>query len=412
MNDVSNSAKRTLATAAILLALAPSGQPLDAQQAISEIRTTDTIQSAVLGETRRLSISLPVDYDAPEYATEAYPVLIFLDSGPVSFVAHAANARWLAQGSAPIIPRLIVVGVATPESSRFRDMTLALPGAPEGAGGALAFLRFLRTELRPYIAAKYRTNSVTVLVGHSMTGLFSAWAFGAAPDFLTGAIALSPSFPIWDGAAGKAAIQAIETRTTPGRLFVASGTSENMFPALDPMVESLAARLKSKPIAGREFQYERIPDASHGNTPGLGMLSALRFIFRPVSLAGHKLEELGTEAGVAALTQAFDSIREQYVRGARQLGFLPRLPLAFLQGSWSRIASPEFAPFVLHVCEDLIAGYPNLWNGFECAGDALGRMGRADDATANYRRGTAVAQAAGDAAAATRLQRKAEKREH
>jgi hypothetical protein len=281
-------------------------------------------------------------------------------------------------------------------------MTPPFPGAPEGAGGAPAFLQFLSTELRPYLAARYRTNAVTVLVGHSMTGLFTTWAFGQGPDYLTGAIALSPSLPIANGGFARQALDGIKARKSPGRLFLAIGSEAvEMVGA----AQSFAADLNAPPAAGRDVQFHQIPDASHSNTPVLGLIPGLQFIFRPVSLGGNQLMIVGTEVGTPKLLEIFERIREAYVRGAQQLGLPERLPFSFLE-PWSRAQETGLAPFSLRVCQELIASYPARWNGYECAGDAQVRLGRADEAAENYARALETARRAGDTATAERIARK------
>jgi uncharacterized protein len=398
--------------AAIVIAASSAGGPMHAQAVPPPLWIRDSIRSEVLGGTRLLRIGLPLGYDAREYATERYPVLVLLDAQGSGHMLNAtvAMARALA-GETPPLPRLIVVGVETPDPARFRDLTpppvgeYRSPGGWPAPGGAPAFLRFLSTELRPYIAARYRTLSPTFLAGHSLSGAFAAWAFGQAPDFLAGAIALSPT-PTWlnaDGFAGRQALDGILARTTPGRLFVANGAAEG---GLDSAVQSFVSAVKSRPASGRVVEYQRIPGAAHFVVAGLGMVPGLLFVFRPVSLGGVQMDYA---AGMPALIAAFDSTREAYVRGARELGLPPRLPLAFLNGQRWNHQNPraDSAGLSLRVCRELIVAYPTLWHGYECAGDAHLRLKRSVEAAEHYRRAVEAAGSAGDSATADRLTRKA-----
>src|SRR4051812_1152636 len=144
-----------------LLAAGSLARPVHAQSAASPLWTRDSIYSNVLGETRFLRIALPAGYETREYAAEHYPVLIVLDAtADIPFAAAVANARAMGGTNAPAIPRLLIVGVETSNSTRFRDNTL--PSADgkkrsDGGGGAPTFLRFLLTELRPYLSSRYRT---------------------------------------------------------------------------------------------------------------------------------------------------------------------------------------------------------------------------------------------------------------
>ena len=392
--------------AAVLIAAGFLGDPLPAQPVAPPLWAQDSIRSEVLGETRHLRISLPVGYDTPQYASERYPVLIVIGSqGDVPFASMVANARALGGTNAPATPRLLVVGVETPGATRFRDLTLPLAGdtakRADGGGGAPAFLRFLSTELQPYLAARYRTQPFTVLAGHSLAGFFVVWAFGSAPDFVNGALALSPTPD-----EPERLIDGIAARSAPGRLFLVSGTAEG----LDGPARAFAAALNARRIPTLAFEHHRIPDVSHDHTGTMGMVPGLRFVFRPVSLAAYQLEFSGAEPPLAQFTAVFDSTRKAYLRGARELGLPQRLPLSFLTSQRRWYQDTRMAPLLLRLCEELITAYPTLWDGYDCAGDAQGRLGRAAEASASYRRALDMARSAGDSAAVGRLSRKAESR--
>jgi hypothetical protein len=140
------------------------------------------------------------------------------------------------------------------------------------------------------------------------------------------------------------------------------------------------------------------------------MIPGLRFIFRPVSLAGYQVEFDGDANPLSTFSAAFDSTREAYLRGARELGLPQRLPLSFLTSQSRWYEGPSLAPLLLRLCQELMTSYPTLWHGYDCAGDAQTRLGRAADAAANYRRALGAARTAGDSATADRLARKVEGR--
>jgi predicted alpha/beta superfamily hydrolase len=371
-----------------ILAMGLLAGSLYAQRVAAPLWTGENIESKILGETRLLKISLPQDYDAREYASERYPVLIVLDAQyDVPFSAAVANARDLAR-SGSAIPRLIIVGIETPDRSRFRDLTPSPVGDAAkqltGVGGGPAFLQFLETELRPYIASKYRTQPVTVLAGHSLAGMFAAWAFGQAPDFLTGVIATSPT-ATWlntDGFAGRQVIDGIRSRSRSGRMFVANGTAEV---GMDSGVKSFVEAVRAKPAPAWALEYQRFDDVAHSHSRTVGMIPGLRFIFRPVSLAGYQVEFDDGEPPLPKFTKVFDSTREKYLRGARELGLPERLPLSFLLGQSGLYQDRTTAPLRLRLCNDIIASYPKLWHGYDCVGDAQALLGRATEAVKNYR---------------------------
>lgn len=156
------------------------------------------IRSSVLGEHRRIFISLPADY---EHSSERYPTLYLLD-GEFHFTHVAGFARFL--GGVGDIPKLIVVGIETADR-RVRDYSpppVRLPPdlSPEEVGGADRFMNFLASELAPFIEARYRSQPYRLLMGHSMGGLFAVRALWSKPCAFHALIALDPSLP-WGGAA-------------------------------------------------------------------------------------------------------------------------------------------------------------------------------------------------------------------
>lgn len=392
--------------ATLLMGISPITNPLRAQAASPVLWTADSIRSQVLGGTRLLRVALPLGYDEPENAMERYAVLIVLDADfEPTFTATVANVRTLSGLSGAVLPRMIVVGVFS-GGTRYHDMTPPPDDSAvtPGAGGAPAFLEFLSTELRPYIAARYRTHTTTVLLGHSLTGYFTTWAFGHAPQFVTGAIALSPS-PYLEGlkSAGRQVLDGLMSRTTAGRLFILTSTSED---GLDSTNGALAAKLRARLQPRWEFEHQRITGASHGTTASIGVVPGLRFVFRPASLDGLMWYNDGTEASVSKLIVAFDSARAAYVHAADELHLPPRLPFLWLINQSNSLSDPSVARLRLHLCEAALDFYPTRWNGFECAGDTQVQLGRQREAAVNYRRGAEAARTAGDSAAADRMVRK------
>jgi predicted alpha/beta superfamily hydrolase/peptidoglycan/xylan/chitin deacetylase (PgdA/CDA1 family) len=126
-----------------------------------------TIQSKLLGEARKLLIRLPADYGQSD---ETYPVLYKLDGDKDVFLQAASTVNYLA-GMTGKVPEHIVVGIEN--TDRNRDMA---PGA-----GARNFLRFLETELVPFIATNYRTNGFKIIAGQSSSAVFAGYAFLERP---------------------------------------------------------------------------------------------------------------------------------------------------------------------------------------------------------------------------------------
>lgn len=143
------------------------------------------------------------------------PVLFVLDAD-IGFALAAEIARL--RGMAGMQPTAMVVGIgydaefAEFAQLRTADLTPPLSEAGrealggmtsfigDGDGGAEAFLDFLTLTLAPEIARRYPEASTgdRILFGHSLGGLFTAYALLTRPDAFSTFLANSPSL-WWDG---------------------------------------------------------------------------------------------------------------------------------------------------------------------------------------------------------------------
>lgn len=367
----------------------------------------DSLRSEVLGELRIVRIGLPQDYTRSHRAAERFPVLVVLDgTGPV-FDATVASARALADYATPAIPPLIVVGVETVRN-RYANLTPPQTDGPlkgeQGAGGAPKFARFLETELLPFVAARYRTLPFTIVAGHSLSGLFTAYTYGQSPQLVDAAIATSPSLHWNAGVAARQVLDGIRTRSTPGRLFVAAGANELM---LDSAAAHLEAELARRPGPTTAFERRRLADDTHYTARLQGMIDGLRFVFLPVSLSTNTIHGLDRDDKMAApetMLAAYHAIRREYVAGARKLGLPERLPPTFggVISHW--LSSSGRAAAGIEICKDVVETHPDIWIGYDCLGYAQSRSGDETSAAASYKKGLELARRAGDQITVARLE--------
>src|SRR5512139_918794 len=137
---------------------------------------TFTVDSKVLGERRVINVYVPPDYAKTE---ARYPVLYMPDGGMAEDFPHVVGAVDVSIKNEVIRP-VIVVGIENTE--RRRDLVGPTTVAEEQqaaphAGGADRFRRFLRDELKPLIAARYRTTAESAIIGESLAGLFVVETF-------------------------------------------------------------------------------------------------------------------------------------------------------------------------------------------------------------------------------------------
>ncbi len=142
------------------------GQESEGQKSLSYAQVL-TLSSKVFNGNRELFVSVPASYGETQHT---YPVLVLLDAN--DNMQHAvASARLLANWRG--IPELIIVGINS--DNRFFDFTHSKePGNAGGSGGAPQFTNFIVNEVMPFVEERFRTHPFTILLGHSLSGLYTA----------------------------------------------------------------------------------------------------------------------------------------------------------------------------------------------------------------------------------------------
>jgi hypothetical protein len=184
------------ASPATPIAVSASASPAASSASPLVIGDTFTIASAVLGETRRINVYVPPD--APP--GQALPLLVMLDGGLREDFLHVAGLLQVGASNGTTRP-FILAGIENTE--RRRDLTGPSDVAKDRAiapriGGAQAFRVFLRTELLPELARRYRTTGERAIVGESLAGLFVVDTLVREPDLFDTYVAIDPSL-WWNG---------------------------------------------------------------------------------------------------------------------------------------------------------------------------------------------------------------------
>jgi predicted alpha/beta superfamily hydrolase len=274
---------RALVAAVLLSASAPpaAGQAAPSAPARDAapltIGETLTIDSRVLGETRRINVYRPPrPADAPD---APLPVLYMPDGGIGEDFLHVAGLLQVSVGNATMRPFLLV-GIENTE--RRRDMTGPTDDprdrriAPR-VGGSAAFRAFIRTELMPRVRARYRTTPETAVVGESLAGLFVVETLLREPELFDTYVAFDPSL-WWNGgrlvadAAGGRAARPPRAKT----LYLATSA--------DAGLEALAGRLVAAVRAGGPgvtAHHLPMPDETHATVYHPAALRAFRTLFGP-----------------------------------------------------------------------------------------------------------------------------------
>jgi len=265
--------------AALLIALAtiaPAAE-FSARQPLV-IGDTLTLESRALAETRRINVYAPPVYAASP--TARLPVLVMPDGGMAEDFLHIAGLLQVGIGNGTVRPFLLV-GIENTE--RRRDLTGPTEQdsdrkiAPR-VGGSAAFRAFIRDELIPAIAARYRVTDERVLMGESLAGLFTVETWALEPGLFSTYIAFDPS--LWWNNAGLTPAARAALRQRKGvapRLFVATSSE----PSLVAPAQAFVTMLQGELAPGSAWHYQPMPAETHATIYHPAALLALRQLFPP-----------------------------------------------------------------------------------------------------------------------------------
>jgi predicted alpha/beta superfamily hydrolase len=243
------------------------------------IGETFTIDSSVLGETRRINV-----YMAPGYADSAgprLPVLYMPDGGMAEDFLHIAGLVQVSVSNGTMRP-FFLVGVEN--TQRRRDMTGPTENeedkkiAPR-VGGSGGFRRFVRDELMPQVKSRYRTTNEAAIVGESLAGLFVVETFLLEPDLFDTYIAVDPS--LWWSDQKLVVDAGRLLRARPGlkkALYLACSAEERIPGVTQRFVDALE---KNAP-KGVRWHYAKMPEEKHATIYHPAALKAFREVFKPV----------------------------------------------------------------------------------------------------------------------------------
>jgi predicted alpha/beta superfamily hydrolase len=187
-------------------------------------RTLDRVWSPQLRNRRAVDVYLPESYPSGL----RYPVVYMQDGQNLSDPSIAFAGTWeLDAALARLASRgreAIVVGIHNTEQ-RLSEYS-PFPDRRHGGGRADRYLEFVATTLKPRIDRMFRTlqgRDETTIMGSSMGGLVSLYAYFRVPSVFGRAGVMSPS--IWFGQGAVLDLIA-EARTPRGRMYLDVGMQE------------------------------------------------------------------------------------------------------------------------------------------------------------------------------------------
>lgn len=265
-----------------------------------------TIESSVLDEARTLWVWTPPGYSE---TGPGLPVLYLLDPD-----IHYRHVTALVQFLSLYLraPEMLVVGVVN--TSRTRDFTPAPPaeGSGPAPGGADRFRRFLVEEVQPHIQRTYRTAPFSMLIGHSLGGLFALHTAVGEPGAFAAYVAVSPSLYWADSLVLRSARSAIERRADLPR-FLFLGLAGNEPPNIAATTRQLSASLARASPPRLQWESAEFPGENHLTVPLPAFRDAIRWLFAdwPISIEGTAAR-IVEERSLAAFDEHFERLSRRF----------------------------------------------------------------------------------------------------
>lgn len=288
------------------------------------------LQSQVLKQQRRYSVSLPGRYQAEP--DRRYPVLYVVDAD-FQFFHVAATVKNLTQMGN--IPPLIVVGVATEGPDDYvKATTWAIQGEGAQAYGGIEPMRlFLNTELIPQIEKTYRTSPERMLAGYSLGGLYSLYELVQKDSPFQAYLAMSASLWFDDYSFQKKFEGFLTEKSSNKRLFLSLANERGMG------VTELVAALKKADNPQLRWNYRQFPDETHYSTALPALYAGLSYLYADYFTDIAQMREL---KGADAVFQLFKHKQQQQF-GAYQIDWLQAYTLGkFFVGTEQVHEMPKF----------------------------------------------------------------------
>jgi predicted alpha/beta superfamily hydrolase len=211
----------------------------------------------------------PAAYETSEVK---YPVLYDLN-GFAYFTYGAGTVELLSRNVE--MPEMIVVGLPN-----LQNGYVPAPYEERGAEPTAAdlSLKFFSEELIPFIDANYRTAGFNILSGHSVAGLFTAYALFTRPDLFSAGIASSPWFQVNNQYWLKQIDKMFQAESLADKyLFMTVGKKEQDL-TISTYTE-LEKWMKSKDLKGLIWRSEWLDNVDHSSMLGKSLYDGLLFIF-------------------------------------------------------------------------------------------------------------------------------------
>lgn len=237
------------------------------------------VESAILGETREVWVSLPKYYHENSYRCHTL-YLLDGDSHQSSQTIRAIRNELFERGG--YIRPLIIVGIE--QKRRSHELS------PYGETGK-KFLDFIELELVPSIDSSFNTNEDRIIAGHSMGGYFSLNVWMNSEQF-NSCFAFSPAIYNQENKITKDLEAYLRLQKPKGVVYVNNGTEGTTENLIQEYIDELKDAFAQYGTAHLFFQYKEYEGYGHNFTPIVGMTDALLFHFSKWSFGEELIAKL------------------------------------------------------------------------------------------------------------------------
>ncbi len=253
------------------------------------------VPDPVSGRAYQVFVALPPSYG--EQPQRRYPVLYVTDADYAFPLIKQIGRRLNVER--PAVEEFILVGLSYAKGeggmqSRRRDYT-PTPNGPSTApadaehGKAAAYAAYLRDQVLPFVAGRYRTDERRRLfLGHSYGALLGSEILFSEPALFDGYILGSPSF--WydrHHMAGQEKTYAAKHKDLPARVYMYVGEYEEMRPG-DPRyakdvnmvtdTRTMDRALRSRNYPSLRMEAEVLNDEDHFTVAPRGFTRGLKYL--------------------------------------------------------------------------------------------------------------------------------------
>ncbi|MCZ4408497.1 alpha/beta hydrolase-fold protein [Cryomorphaceae bacterium 1068] len=356
-----------------------------------------SINSEVLGEERFLWIHTPMGMAE----NSEIPVVYLLD-GSAHFQSVSALVDYMAGND--LCPPMIVVGIENTDRSRDLSPTKADTTHPYSAGGRFAtagggpaFMKFIETELFPYIESNYPTAPYRMFIGHSLGGLTTMDALLHYTDLFDAFISIDPSMWWSDQSLlkeleaqnkkgmykGKSMYLGIANTLSRGTSIESAKADTSMDSGHIRAIIATDEFFKAHPENDLKYGSKYYPQEDHGSVPLITEYDAFRFIFDfyrfyPSEFNDSTLENFIVHNKVVSKNMGYDVTPSEVMINGMGYGYLQE----------EKFELAETA-FLLNV-----KNYPKSGNVYDSLGDYYSAVGKNEKAIESFQKALDIEEAA------------------